>query len=81
MTTLGEGQAHQARTRWEQRRVNGEVGRAARESLDIDGPLVFIKAIGLEGALLGKKLDLIDELVTSVVASTWVTLRVFVRQA
>ena len=81
VATFSKSHTHQALTRWDQRRVNGEVGRAARETLDIDGPLLRVEFERIEGALLGQVLDLVDILVSTVVAGSRVALRVLVGQA
>lgn len=61
--------------------VHGEVGGRTRVGLDIDTPLGFIATVGLEGTLLAEKLDLVDELVATVVSVAGVALRVLVGEA
>jgi hypothetical protein len=58
--------------------VDLEVGRAATQALDVDTPLGTINVEGLEGTHLAEKLDLVDVLVATIVASAGVALRVFV---
>ena len=74
VTTLGQRHAHETLTGWDQSRVDGEVSWAAGECLHVDSPLLWVQVVCLEGALLSQQLDLINELVASVVASTWVSL-------
>jgi len=58
--------------------VDLKVGRATRETLDIDTPLLGIDMEGSESATLAKKFDLVDVLIASVVTGPGVALRVFV---
>jgi hypothetical protein len=59
--------------------VDLEVGGRTRQALDVDTPLLAVETESLKGALLAKKLDGINVLVTTVVAGTGVTLGVLVR--
>ena len=52
VATFSKRHTHQTLTRWDQRRVNGKVCRATRETLNIDGPLIRVKLVGIKGALL-----------------------------
>ena len=81
MSAFGKCQAHESSSRREQSRVDGKVSWTARESLYIDSPLFWVQSEGLQGTTLGKKLDLVDELIAAIVASTGVPLRVLVCQA
>ncbi len=74
----GEVEAHDAVVWAEEGCVDCEVGWGARVGLDVDAPLVGGEAVGLDGALLAEDLDLVDYLVSSVVAGVWETLGVFV---
>ena len=81
VTARGEVEAHDTIVRAEQGGVDGEVGGRAGVGLDIDAPLLGVEAVRLEGALLAKGLDLIDDLVTAVVTSAGKALGVFVGQS
>lgn len=72
---------------WEERKtkltlddglVDLEVCRGARQRLDVDAPLVGVEAEGLESTPLAGELNGINVFVATVVASTGVTLGVFV---
>jgi hypothetical protein len=78
MATVGEVQAHKAAMRRHDSLVDLEVGGASAQALDVDTPLRRVEVEGLEGTLLAEELDLVDMLVSSVVASTGVALRVLV---
>jgi hypothetical protein len=58
--------------------VDLEIGRATAQALDVDTPLCRVKVESLEGALLAKKLDLVDVLVSAIVPSAWISLGVFI---
>jgi hypothetical protein len=62
----------------QQTSVYGEVGRRAGVRLDIDAPFLRIQAVSLQGALLAECLDLIDNLISSIVTSVGEALGVFV---
>ena len=81
MATFSKGHAHETLTRRDQCCVDSKVSRAARECLHIDSPLLRVKVVGFECALLSQELNLIDEFVTTVVTSARVSLRILVRQA
>mmetsp|Transcript_83906 Transcript_83906/g.179842 ORF Transcript_83906/g.179842 Transcript_83906/m.179842 type:complete len:436 (+) Transcript_83906:1252-2559(+) len=78
MASAWEIEAHDTGVRRQERGVNGEVRRAARIRLHIDAPLLLVKAEGLQGAILAKVLDLINDFVAAVVASAGLTLGVLV---
>lgn len=80
VATFRQRHAHQALPWGKQRRVDGKISRTSTESLHVDRPFVLVQTVGLQGALLGEQLDLVDEFVTSVVAGHWVALEVLVRQ-
>jgi hypothetical protein len=58
--------------------VNLQVGRTSGESLDIDTPLVGLKTKNLQGTGLAGQFDGVNVLVATVVASTGISLGVFV---
>lgn len=58
--------------------VDLEIGRATAQALDVDTPLGGVEVESLEGTLLAEELDLVDVLITSVVPSTRIALRVLV---
>lgn len=78
VTTVGKVKTHQAVVRTHDGLVDLEVGRRARQALNVDTPLLRVEAEGLESASLASKLNGIDVLVTAVVAGTGVTLGVLV---
>jgi hypothetical protein len=79
MATVGEVQAHEAAVRRHDGLVDLKVGRAATEALDIDTPFLRVNVEGLEGTALAQQLDLVNVLVTAIVAGAGVALRVLVR--
>lgn len=78
VTTVGKVKTHQSVVRPHDGLVDLEVGGAARQALDVDAPLLRVKTEGLESTPLAGELDLVDVLVTAVVAGARVTLRVLV---
>lgn len=78
MASVGEIQTHQPIMRSHDGLVCLEVGRATAQALHIDTPLLGVQTKSLEGPLLAKQLDLVDVLVTSIVAGAGVTLGVLV---
>mmetsp|Transcript_123991 Transcript_123991/g.332958 ORF Transcript_123991/g.332958 Transcript_123991/m.332958 type:complete len:366 (-) Transcript_123991:23-1120(-) len=78
MATAGKIQAHDARVRRQQCRVDGEVSRAAGVGLHVDAPLLRVQVERLESAVLAQVLDLVDDLVASVVARPRLALGVLV---
>jgi hypothetical protein len=58
--------------------IGVQVGRRAREGLDVDTPFLGAKVEGLERTLLAKTLCLVDVLVSSIVSLARVTFRVLV---
>mmetsp|Transcript_49006 Transcript_49006/g.111658 ORF Transcript_49006/g.111658 Transcript_49006/m.111658 type:complete len:258 (-) Transcript_49006:881-1654(-) len=78
VTTAGQVQTHDARVRRQEGRIDRKVGGAPGVRLHIDAPLLLIKAESLEGTVLAEVLDLVDDLVATVVARTGLPLRVLV---
>mmetsp|Transcript_21723 Transcript_21723/g.40545 ORF Transcript_21723/g.40545 Transcript_21723/m.40545 type:complete len:300 (-) Transcript_21723:60-959(-) len=81
VSTTGQIQAHDTIVWAQESSVDSKVGRRSRIRLDIDAPLFRVQVIGLQGTLLAKFFDLIDDFVTSVVSCMWKTLRIFVGQS
>jgi hypothetical protein len=79
MATMRQIQSHEAVMRTHDSLVHLEVGWATAQTLNVDTPLLRVQTEGLQRPLLAKQLDLINVLVSTVVAGTRVTLRVFVR--
>jgi hypothetical protein len=79
VTTVGQVKTHEPVVRPHDGLVDLEVGGRTRQALDVDTPLLAVETESLKGALLAKKLDGINVLVTTVVAGTGVTLGVLVR--
>merc|ERR550525_62048 len=69
---------HDSRVWWQQRRVDGEVGRTAGVRLHVNTPLLLIQAKGFQSALLAEVFHLVDHLVAAVVTSPRLSLRVLV---
>lgn len=78
VATVRKVKTHQTAVDGHQRLVDLQVGRAARESLDVDTPLGGVEVEGLEGALLAEQLDLVNVLVATVVTGTGLALGVLV---
>jgi hypothetical protein len=78
MSTVGQVQAHQPVVRPHDGLVCLQVRGAAAQALDVDTPLLRVETEGLEGTLLAKQLNLVNVLVTAVVAGAGVSLRVLV---
>jgi hypothetical protein len=78
MSTVGQVQAHQSIVRPHDSLVCLQVRGAAAQALDIDTPLLRVETEGLEGTLLAEQLNLVNVLVTAVVAGAGVSLRVLV---
>jgi hypothetical protein len=78
MATVGKVKTHESIMRPHDSLVNLEIGRAARQTLDVDTPLLTVDVEGFKGTSLACQLNGINVLVTAVVSSTWVTLGVFV---
>lgn len=78
VTTVGKVKTHQTIVGTHESLVDLQVGRAATQALDVDTPLGGVQTEGLESTLLAGDLNGINVLVTTVVTSTGVTLRVLV---
>jgi hypothetical protein len=78
MATVWQVETHESIVWAHNGLVNLEVGWGAGQALNVDTPLVCVEVEGLESTLLAGKLDLVDELVATVVPGTWITLRVLV---
>ncbi len=81
MTTRRQIQAHDAVMRLQQSSVNCEVSRRSRVRLHIDTPFRRVKMESLESSLLTQILNLVNELVPSIVASARKTFRVLVGES
>jgi len=66
--STGQVQAHDTVVGAEERRVNSEVGGAARVGLDVHAPPFRVQTVGLQGPVAAQVLDLVHHLVTTVVA-------------
>mmetsp|Transcript_56404 Transcript_56404/g.147018 ORF Transcript_56404/g.147018 Transcript_56404/m.147018 type:complete len:476 (+) Transcript_56404:49-1476(+) len=80
VATARQVQAHDTRVRRQQSRVHREVGGAARVGLHVHTPLLLVQPEGLQGTVLAQILDLVDDLVATVVARPRLALGVLVRQ-
>lgn len=78
VTTVGQVETHQTFVRAHEGLVDLQVGRTTTQALNVDTPLFRIEVEGLESTSLASKLNGIDVLVTTVVTSSRVSLRVFV---
>lgn len=78
VTAVRQVKTHQTVMRLHESLVNLQVGGTSGESLDIDTPLVGFKTKSLQGTGLAGQFDSVDMLVASVVASTGVSLGIFV---
>ena len=78
VTTMGQVKTHKTVMRAHEGLVDLEVGRATRETLDVDTPLLRVEVESLESTSLAGELNGIDVLVTTIVTSSGVTLRVLV---
>lgn len=61
-------QSHEPAVGSQESSVDGKVSRAARERLNINTPLGAVAIKDLQGALLSEHLNLIDDLITTVVS-------------
>ena len=80
VASVGQIQAHEATMWTQQGRVNREIGRAARQRLHIHAPFFLVQSIGLQGALLCQYLNLINDLVATIVSDARIAFRVLVGQ-
>ena len=67
MSTVGQIETHQAAVRAEKSRVNGKVSRTAGQRLNVHAPFGRIETISCQSSLLSQYLNLIDNLVASIV--------------
>lgn len=79
MATVGQVQAHKSVMGSHQGLVDLQVGRASTKALDIDAPFLRVEVECLEGSSLAGQLEFVDMLVSAVVTSSGVSLRVLVR--
>ena len=76
---------HDAIMRWEKSRVNGQVCWRSRVGLDIDAPFHWVQIEGLEGSVLAKNLNFIDDFISSIISGNgkwdfnfnWITRKSF----
>lgn len=78
VTTVRQVKTHETVVRAHEGLVDLQVGRATTQALDIDTPLLRVEVEGLESTSLAGKLNGIDVLVTTIVTSSGVSLRVLV---
>lgn len=78
VTTVRKVQTHQTTVRWHEGLIDLQVGWAPTQGLHVDTPLVRGEVEGFKSTILAKHLDLVDELVATVVTSTRLALRVLV---
>lgn len=81
MTTLRQVKTHHTAAWRHQSCVNLEIGGRSRQRLHIDCPLLCIKSISLKCSLLAKSFNLINVLISTVVAGARVPLTILIRQA
>jgi len=74
MATRGEVETHDTIVGLQQRCVHFEICRGARVGLGVDTPFVIVEAEGCHHTLLAQNLDLVDDVIAAVVASTGLTL-------
>lgn len=79
MTSVGKVKTHQTFVRAHEGLIDLQVGRATTKALNVDTPLLRVQVEGLESTGLAGKFNGIDVLVTTIVTSSRVSLRVFVR--
>ena len=78
VTTVGQVETHQTFVRAHEGLVDLQVGRATTQALDVDTPLVGLEVEGLQSTSLACKLNGINVLVTTIVTSSRISLRVLV---
>lgn len=79
VTSVRKVKTHQAVVGAHQSLVHLQVGRATTQALNVDTPLRRVQVEGVESARLASKLDGVNVLVTTIVTSSGVSLRVLVR--
>lgn len=78
MSSMGEVKSHKSIMRLHDCLVYLQIGRASTEALDVDSPLLWVQVERLQGSRLASQLDLVDVLISTIVTSSGVTLRVLV---
>ena len=78
MATVRKVKTHETVMGTHESLVDLQVGRATTQALDVNTPLVGVEVKGLESTGLAQKLNGIDVLVSTIVTSTGVALRVLV---
>ena len=78
MSTMGQVKTHKPVVRPHNGLVSLEVCRATTQALYVDTPLLRVEVESLESTSLASKLNGIDVLVSTIVTSTGVALRVLV---
>ena len=81
MPAMRQRKTHKLGTRLQQTRIDRKVCRTSREWLDVHAPFLAIEAKSLEGALLAKPLNLVNDLVPAIIALARIALAVLVRKA
>mmetsp|Transcript_4311 Transcript_4311/g.19240 ORF Transcript_4311/g.19240 Transcript_4311/m.19240 type:complete len:282 (-) Transcript_4311:28-873(-) len=81
VAAVGQVEAHDPVVGVEERGVHGHVGGGTGVRLHVDAPLGLVEAVSGERAVLAEDLDLVDVLVTAVVARAGETLGVLVGEA
>lgn len=79
VTSVGKVETHQTVVGAHESLVDLQVGRATTQTLNVDTPLLRVQIERLESTRLASKLNRVDVLVTTVVTSSGVSLRVLVR--
>ena len=78
VTSVGKVETHQTVVGAHESLVDLQVGRATTQALDVDTPLVGLEVEGLQSTSLACKLNGINVLVTTIVTSSRISLRVLV---
>lgn len=78
VTTVRKIKTHESVMRSHDSLVDLQICWTTAQTLDIDTPLVRFEVEGLESTSLAGQFDGVNMLVSTVVSSTWVTLRVLV---
>lgn len=79
VTSVGKVKTHQTVVGAHESLVDLQVGRATTQALDVNTPLRRVQVEGRESTRLAGKLNGVDVLVTTIVTSSRVSLRVLVR--
>lgn len=78
MATVRKVETHETTVRRHDSLVHLQVGRAARQALDVDTPPLRVEVEGLESSFLAEQLNAVNVLVAAIVASAGVALGVLV---